>query len=147
MPHCISANTNRRGISAALDLLVICVEAGLGLDVALNRVAHEMARMHRELSQELETLCVELRSGRSRQDAFRRAAQRMQVEEVHGFMAVVIPTERFGTSIGQALRIHADGLRTRQDLRNHRDRVPIAGKTAFLGFIFRALRHPPWGRQ
>ncbi|MBX3124656.1 MAG: type II secretion system F family protein [Nitrospira sp.] len=129
------------GFPAALDLLVICVEAGLGLDVALNRVAHEMARMHRELSQELETLCVELRSGRSRQDAFRRAAQRMQVEEVHGFMAVVIQTERFGTSIGQALRIHADGLRTRQDLRATEiaSQLPVKLLFPLIFFIFPGL--------
>jgi len=129
------------GFPSALDLLVVCVEAGLSLDVALNRVAREMARMHRELSQELEALCVELRSGRSRQDAFRRAAQRMQVEDVHGFMAVVIQTERFGTSIGQALRIHADGLRTRQDLRSTEIAAQLPVKLLFplIFFIFPGL--------
>ena len=129
------------GFPAALDLLVVCVEAGLSLDVALNRVAHEMARMHRELSQDLEALCVELRSGRSRQDAFRRTAQRMQVEEVHAFMAVVIQTERFGTSIGQALRIHADGLRTRQDLRATEiaSQLPVKLLFPLICFIFPGL--------
>lgn len=129
------------GFPAALDLLVVCVEAGLSLDVALNRVAHEMARMHRELSQDLEVLCVELRSGRSRQDAFRRAAQRMQVEEVHAFMAVVIQTERFGTSIGQALRIHAEGLRNRQDLRATEiaSQLPVKLLFPLIFFIFPGL--------
>ena len=129
------------GFPSALDLLVVCVEAGLSLDVALNRVAHELARMHRELSQELQILCVELRSGRSRQDAFRRASQRMQIEEVQGFMAVIIQTERFGTSIGQALRIHADGLRTRQDLRATEiaSQLPVKLLFPLIFFIFPGL--------
>ena len=114
------------GFPSALDLLVVCVEAGLSLDVALNRVAHELARMHRELSQELQILCVELRSGRSRQDAFRRASQRMQIEEVQGFMAVIIQT---------------DGLRTRQDLRATEiaSQLPVKLLFPLIFFIFPGL--------
>jgi hypothetical protein len=136
-----------RGFPSALDLLVVCVEAGLSLDVALNRVAHEMARMHRELSQDLAS--VMRRTAKRAIEARRvssRGAQRMQVEEVHGFMAV---DHSDGTVRHQHRPGVADSCRwvtNPTGPASHRDRVPIAGETALSAHLFhfsRALRHPP----
>lgn len=125
----------------ALDLMVVCVEAGLSLDRTLNRVGQEFNLMHKELSDELQQLCLELRTGRSRQQALRNAGLRMQLEEVQRFMALLIQTERFGTSVGQALRIHAEGLRKRQDLRATElaSKLPVKLLFPLIFFIFPGL--------
>lgn len=125
----------------ALDLMVVCVEAGLSLDVAMTRVGQELRLMHRELSEELRTLCLELRTGRSRQQALRNAGLRMQLEEVRSFVALLVQTERFGTSVGQALRAHADGLRTRQDLQatEMAAKLPVKMLLPLIFFIFPSL--------
>ncbi len=125
----------------ALDLMVVCVEAGLSLDVAITRVGQELKLMHRELSEELRALCLELRTGRSRQQALRNAGLRMQLDEVRNFVAVLVQTERFGTSVGQALRAHADGLRTRQDLQatEMAAKLPVKLLLPLIFFIFPSL--------
>jgi tight adherence protein C len=96
----------------ALDLLVICVEAGLGLDQALTRVSHEVAFAHPALSEELQLVTLETRAGRPRGDALRNLVLRTGVDDIRALVAVLIQTDRFGTSIAQALRVHSDSLRT-----------------------------------
>ena len=107
----------QRAIPDALDLMVVCVEAGLGLDQAIGRVGDEVKRSHPELSGELHLLSLELRSGVSRQEALRNLAHRTDLEDVSSLVALLVQTDRFGTSIGQALRVHADAMRTKRRLR------------------------------
>lgn len=125
----------------ALDLMVVCVEAGLSLDAALSRVGQELKLAHRELSEELQALFLELRTGRSRQQALRNAGLRMQLEEVQSFVALLIQTERFGTRIGLALRAHADSLRRRHDLQatEFAAKLPVKLLFPLIFFIFPSL--------
>lgn len=96
----------------ALDLLVICVEAGLGLNQALVRVAQEMAHMSQLLSDQLTLVNLEIRAGTPREDALRNLGERTGVPDMRSLVAMLIQTDRFGTSVAQALRIQADTLRT-----------------------------------
>jgi tight adherence protein C len=93
-------------------MLVICVEAGLGLDQGVKRVSEELSFAHHDLSDELELLGLETRAGRSRVDALRNLALRTAVDDVKSLVGVLVQTDRFGTSVAQALRVHSDGLRT-----------------------------------
>jgi tight adherence protein C len=102
----------RLGLPDALDLTVICVEAGLGLDQALMRVAADLDHAHPELSDELRLVNLEMRAGKPRTEAMRNWAQRTGVDDIRSLVGVLIQTDRFGTSIAQALRIHSDSLRT-----------------------------------
>jgi len=104
----------RRGLPDALDLLVICVEAGLGLDQAMMRVSQELKVVHRELSDEFQMVNLEMRVGKTRIDALRELAQRTGVDDIKALVAMLAQTERFGTSISQSLRVHSDDLRTRR---------------------------------
>jgi len=99
-------------LADALDLSVICVEAGLSVDQSLVRVANELQTVHPELSDELLLMNLELRAGKPRADAFRNLAGRTGVDDVRALSAVLVQTDRFGTSVAQALRTHADSLRT-----------------------------------
>ncbi len=98
----------------ALDLIVTCVEAGLGLDAALNRVSQEIAPSAPILSKELAQAALEMRTGVGRGEAFRRLARRTGVEELHSLAAIIIQTEMFGTSVAKSLRIQAEGMRVRR---------------------------------
>lgn len=98
----------------ALDLITVCVEAGLGVEAALGRVAGDIQHRSRVLGTELQLVGLELRAGAPREHALHNLALRTGVEEVDGFVAMLIQAERFGTSIAQALRVHADMLRTRR---------------------------------
>ncbi len=104
----------RRALPDGLDLLVICVEAGLGLDQALLRVSQELRITHRELSDELQLVNLEMRVGKSRIEALRELARRTGLDDIKALVAMLVQTERFGTSIAQSLRIHSDDLRTRR---------------------------------
>src|SRR5690242_13134045 len=106
----------QRAIPDALDLMVVCVEAGLGLDQAIGRVGEEVKRTHPELGDELNVLGFELRTGVSRQEALKNLAHRTDLEEVKNLVAMLVQTDRFGTSIGQALRVHSDSMRTTRRL-------------------------------
>jgi tight adherence protein C len=112
----------------ALDLMTVCVEAGLGLEAALQRVANDMAHRSLVLSSELQLVGMELRAGAPREYALHNLALRTGVEEVDGFVSMVIQAERFGTSIAQALRVHADMLRTRRRQRAEEAAAKIAIK-------------------
>ncbi len=104
----------RAGLPDALDLMVVCVVAGTGLDAAINRVAEEMELSNKPVSQEFKLLSLEMRAGKSRQDALRNLALRTGLEDVSSLVTLLIQTEKFGTSIAQALRIHSDSMRTRR---------------------------------
>jgi tight adherence protein C len=98
----------------ALDLLVICVEAGQGLNAALLRVGRESELQAKELADELRQINNEMRAGVSRIQALRNFAMRTGVDEVRALVAVMVQSDRFGTSVAQALRTHAESLRTRR---------------------------------
>jgi tight adherence protein C len=104
----------RLGLPDALDLLVVSVEAGLGLDQAIQRVGEEIAFAHRELSDELRLVNLELRAGKGRTDALRALAERTGVDDLSSLVAMLVQTDRFGTSVAQSLRVHADTMRTKR---------------------------------
>jgi tight adherence protein C len=98
----------------ALDLLVVSVEAGLGLDQAIQRVADEIAFAHPDLSDELRLINLELRAGKGRSDALRNLAERTGVDDVSSLVAMLVQTDKFGTSVAQSLRVHSETLRTKR---------------------------------
>lgn len=106
-----------RGLPDALDLMVVCIEAGLGLGAAIARVAVEYQRSNRALAEEFELVSLETQAGRSNVEALRGLAERTELAEVGALVAMLIQTERFGTSVADALRVHADGMRKRRILR------------------------------
>jgi tight adherence protein C len=102
------------GFPDALDLLVVCVEAGMGLDSAIKRVGDEMALKNKVLSDEFRLLSLELRAGKPRADALRSLAMRADLEDVSSLVTLLIQTDRFGTRVAQALRVHSDSMRTKR---------------------------------
>lgn len=100
----------------ALDLMRVCVEAGLGLDAAVERVGREMQLESRALSEEFHLVSLELRAGASRADALRNLALRGALEEIDALVAMLVQADRFGTSVAEALRVHSETLRTRRRL-------------------------------
>jgi tight adherence protein C len=115
----------------ALDLLTICVEAGLSLDQALAKVAAEMHLKSMVLSQELQLVLMELRAGFSKEKALRNLALRTGVEDVDTLVAMLIQSERFGTSMGASLRVHSENLRTKRRFRAEEAAAKIALKLLF----------------
>jgi tight adherence protein C len=101
----------RRGLPDALDLLVICVESGLGLDQAIMQAAKEMELAHPDISREFAMVNRELKTGTRRADALRNLAARTAVDELKKLVAVLIQADRFGTGVAQSLRTHADYMR------------------------------------
>jgi tight adherence protein C len=101
-----------KGFPDALDLMVVCVEAGMGLDAAISRVGEELGLSHPELSRELNLLNLDLRAGKPRQAALRNLADRMDIDDARSLVTVLIQTDRFGTSVAQALRVFSDSFRT-----------------------------------
>jgi tight adherence protein C len=104
----------RLSLPDALDLLVVSVEAGLGLDQAIQRVGDELATAHPELSDELRLINLEMRAGKERAEALRHLGERTGVDDVASLVATLIQTDKFGTSVAQSLRIHSDVLRTKR---------------------------------
>lgn len=131
----------RLAVPDGLDLLVICVEAGLGLDQALLRVSQELQITHPALSDELQLLTAEMRLGKTRTDALRELARRTGVDEIKSLVGMLIQTERFGTSIAQSLRVHSDDLRVRRRQRAEEMAAKLAVKMVpvLVFFIFPAL--------
>lgn len=102
----------RLGLPDALDLTVICVEAGLALDQALMRVGQDLHHAHPDLSDEFHLVNLEMRAGKPRADALRNLVDRTGVDDIRSLVGTLIQTDRFGTSVAQALRVHSDSLRT-----------------------------------
>lgn len=100
------------GLPDALDLIIVCVEAGLSLDQAVLKASEELSLSHRALADELQQVTNEVRAGKPRMEAFRNFAERTKVDDVRALVAMLIQTDRFGTSIAQSLRTHADTSRT-----------------------------------
>lgn len=131
----------QRAIPDALDLMVVCVEAGLGLDQAIARVGEDVKRAHPVLADELNILALELRTGVQRQEALRNLAHRTDLEEVKNLVALLVQTDRFGTSIGQALRVHADSMRTTRRLKAEElaAKLPVKLLLPLIFFIFPSM--------
>jgi tight adherence protein C len=129
------------GFPDALDMMVVCVEAGMGLDQAIKRVSDEMKLNYRVISEEFGQMNMELRAGRSRQDAMRNLAARTEVEDVNSLVTLLIQTDRFGTSIAQALRVHSDSMRTKRRQRAEERAMKLPVKLLFplILFIFPSL--------
>ncbi len=104
----------QHGLPDALDLLVVCVEAGMGLDAAIYRVCLELAVKEPILSGELRLLTLELRAGKSRREALRNLSARVGLEDMGSLVAMLIQADMFGTSIAQTLRVYADAMRTKR---------------------------------
>ena len=131
----------RLAVPDGLDLLVICVEAGLGLDNALLRVSQELQITHPELSEELQLVTAEMRLGKTRTDALRELARRTGLDDLKALVAMLVQTERFGTSIAQSLRVHSDDLRMKRRQRAEELAAKISVKMVpvLVFFIFPAL--------
>jgi tight adherence protein C len=104
----------RLALPDALDLLVVSVEAGLGLDQAMQRVAQELEFAHPELCDELRLINLELRAGKGRAEALHNLGARTGVDDVISLVAMLVQTDKFGTSVAQSLRVHSDTLRTKR---------------------------------
>jgi tight adherence protein C len=131
----------RLAIPDGLDLMVICVEAGLGLDQALLRVSQELELTHPELSEELQLVNTEMRLGKSRTDALRELARRTGLDDLKALVGMLVQTERFGTSIAQSLRVFSDDLRLKRRQRAEEAAAKISVKMVpvLVFFIFPAL--------
>lgn len=118
----VSARASRRqeqivnGFPDALDLMLVCVEAGLGMEAAFDRVGREMARSHPLVANLLATTVLELRAGRGREEALRRMGDRAAVDQIRSFTTLLIQSNKLGSSIGQTLRIYAGEMRERRKM-------------------------------
>jgi tight adherence protein C len=121
----------RLGLPDVLDLLVVCVEAGLGLDQALLRVSEELAFAHPDLSDELRLINLELRAGKARADALHNLAARTALDDVSSLVTMLVQTDKFGTSVAQSLRVHADSLRTKRRQRAEEAAAKTGAKMVF----------------
>ena len=134
-------HTIRLALPDALDLLVVCIEAGLGLDQAFMRVSQELRITHPELCEELDMVNAQIRVGRTRIEALRELASRTGVDDIKSLVAMLIQTDRFGTSVAQSLRVHSDDMRVKRRQRAEE----MAAKTTvkmvppLVFFIFPAL--------
>ncbi len=108
------AHRIRLSLADMLDLLVVSVEAGLGLDQALQRVGQELAFAYPELSDELRLINLELRAGKPRSEALRNLANRTGVDDLGSLVTMLIQTDKFGTSVAQSLRVYSETLRTKR---------------------------------
>ena len=104
----------RLSLPDALDLLVVSVEAGLGLDQAIQRVGEELSAAHPDLCGELRLVNLELRAGTGRSEALHNLAERTGVDDLSSLVAMLVQTDRFGTSVAQSLRVHSDTLRVKR---------------------------------
>ena len=131
----------RLGLPDSLDLMVVCIEAGLSLDQALSRTADEMRAAQPELSDEMRLVILEQRAGRPRLDAWRNLAERVDLEVVRTLVASIVQADQFGTSIAKTLRVYSDGLRTRRRQQVEELAAKTAVKLVFplVFFIFPSL--------
>jgi tight adherence protein C len=121
----------RWGLADALDLMVISVEAGLGLNAAMMKVSSELNQVHPDISDEFELANLEIRVGRERDEALRNLAERTGVDDLRSLVAMLIQTDKFGTSIARAIRVFSDSLRTKR-----RQRAEQAAQKAAVKLLF-----------
>lgn len=141
------ANTRARqeritkSLPDALDLMVVCVESGYGLDMTFKRVGEEMRAISPDVSDEFSLTNMEIRAGRTRDESFKEMATRTGVPEVHSLMTMLTQTSRFGTSLAKALRIHADAMRIKRRQLAEEQAAKTAVKLVFplILFIFPSL--------
>ncbi len=119
------------GLADALDLMVVSVEAGLGLNAAIIKVADELKEVHRDISDEFELTNLEIRVGRDREEALRNLAERTGVDDLRSLVAMLIQADRFGTSIARAVRVYSDSLRMKR-----RQRAEQAAQKAAVKLLF-----------
>ena len=119
------------GLADALDLMVVCIEAGLGLNAAIVKVSEELGDVHPDISEEFELTNLEIRVGRERDEALRNLSERTGVDDLRSLVAMLIQADRFGTSIGKAVRVYSDSLRTKR-----RQRAEQAAQKAAVKLLF-----------
>ncbi|HZI94589.1 MAG TPA: type II secretion system F family protein [Patescibacteria group bacterium] len=124
----------RLSLPDALDLLVVCVEAGMGLNQAIVRVSEELRNTHPEIADEFRLVNLEIRAGRTRPDALRSMGDRTGVDDIISLASMIIQTDKFGTSIARSLRVHSDSLRTER-----RQRAEEAAAKTTIKLIFPLL--------
>jgi tight adherence protein C len=131
----------QKALPDALDSMVVCVEAGLGLNQAIVRVSDEIRHISELMSQELALVNFEIRAGTPREDALRNLGERTGLEDIRSLVAMLIQTDRFGTSVAQALRVQSDTLRTKRRQRAEEAAAKTAIKMLFplVFFILPAL--------
>lgn len=131
----------RKSLPDAMDLMVICVEVGLGLDQALQKVAEELAMVHPELSTELQLVNLEMRVGKTRIEALRELSDRTGLDDIKALVTILVQTDRFGTSIVQSLRIFSDELRLKRRQRAEEQSAKVSVKMIppLVFFIFPSL--------
>ena len=121
----------QNGLPDAIDLMIVCIESGSGVDQALNRVAEELVLPYPALARELELVSAETRAGKPRIEAFKNFAERTKVDDVRSLVAMLVQTDRFGTSIGLALRTHAETSRTKRRQRAEEKAAKLGVKLLF----------------
>lgn len=131
----------QKALPDALDMLVVCVEAGLGLNQAMMRVSEEIERISPVLSEQIGLVNLEIRAGTGREEALRNLGERTGLDDIKSLTAMLIQTDRFGTSIAQALRVQADTLRTKRRQRAEEAAAKTTIKLVFplVLFIFPAM--------
>jgi tight adherence protein C len=126
----------RLALPDALDLMVVSIEAGLGLDQAIQHVARELYTSHPELSDEMSLVTLEMRHGKRRSEALRNFAERTGESEIRKLVAILIQNDRFGTSMGESLRTHSDFLRVRRRQEAEERAGKVGVKLVFPIFFF-----------
>lgn len=131
----------KKALPDMLDLMVVCVEAGLGLDATIRRITGEISMSHKELSSELWMYSLELHAGMSREQALRNLSVRVNLEDFKSLVSVLIQTDRFGTSIANALRVYSESFRTKRYSNAEEKAAKLAVKITFpvILFIFPAM--------
>ncbi|WP_319542328.1 type II secretion system F family protein [uncultured Pseudodesulfovibrio sp.] len=125
----------------ALDLLVVCVESGMGLDQAIDRVCHELRRSGPVISSEFKLLTLELRAGKSRSEALRSLAERVGVDDLNSLISLLIQSDAFGISVGRTLRVYSDAMRIKRSQRAEEKaaKMPVLLLLPLIAFILPAL--------
>lgn len=138
LDHMVAARQERLKLALpdALDLMVVCVEAGLGLDQAVRSVSEELKLTHKEISEELGLVTLEMRAGKRRAEALKNLADRTGAAEIRKLVAILIQADRFGTSIAESLRTHSDFMRVRRRQEAEERAGKVGVKLVFPIFFF-----------
>ena len=131
----------RDGFPDALDLIVVCVEAGLSLDQAIERVSKEIGRAHASLGENFRIMSNELRAGRTRQEALRNLGERVGIEEIKSFVTLLIQSEELGTSVADTLRVYVEEMREKRVMRAEEKAQALPAKLSvpLVLFVFPVL--------